>query len=159
MLLVERVEKHFLEMMVLRFPIYVRGIHPIIDRIKVLVLPPTVHQIPHANPFDDSVFVATILSPDQLHEPGVAFILDAIIHNQTGLLTILNPVFDQLPHVAGQEAFIVQKIVDHVVAHVLQVLSQIGARTILGRADQILDVLLLGNHNPKMLFFSLKRKS
>jgi hypothetical protein len=105
------------------------------------------------------VFVAIILVTDQVNEPGVAFILDAIIHNQTSVFAILNPVSDQLPHLAGQEAFVVEKISDYVVAHVLQVIGQIGARTILGRADQILDVLLLGNHDPKMLFFALKRKS
>jgi hypothetical protein len=53
----------------------------------------------------------------------------------------------------------VQKSIDHVVAHVLQVLGQIRTRTILRRADQLLDVLLLGKHAPKMLFFALKRKS
>jgi hypothetical protein len=105
------------------------------------------------------MLVATVLSTDQVNEPGVAFIMDAILHHQTGVFAILNPIFDQLPPLAGQEALVVQKIIDHVMAHLLQVLGQLRTRTILGRVDQILDVLLLGNHDPKMLFFALKRKS
>ena len=105
------------------------------------------------------MLVATVLRPHQLNEAGIPFILHAIIHNQTGLFAILDPVFDQLPHLPGQEALLVQKIIDHVVAHLLQMLGQIGTRTVLRRAHQILDVLLLGNHTRKMLFFALKRKS
>jgi len=38
-------------------------------------------------------------------------------------------------------------------------LGQIGARAVLGGAHQILHILLLGNHDRKMLSFALKRKS
>jgi hypothetical protein len=38
-------------------------------------------------------------------------------------------------------------------------LGQIGTGAVLGRAHQILDILLLGNHDCKMLFSALKRKS
>lgn len=40
-----------------------------------------------------------------------------------------------------------------------QVLGQIRTRTILGRAEQMLDGLWLGSHDPKRLVFALKRKS
>jgi hypothetical protein len=90
---------------------------------------------------------------------GIPFILDTIIHQQKAFFAILDAVLRSFPHLSGQEAFLVQKVVDHVVTHILQMLSQIGARTVLGRAHQILDVLLLGNHTGKMLFFALKRKS
>jgi hypothetical protein len=44
-------------------------------------------------------------------------------------------------------------------AHLLQVLGQVRTRTVLRAADQLLDVLLLGNHAPNVLFSALKRKS
>ena len=43
--------------------------------------------------------------------------------------------------------------------HAFQVLGQIRARAVLGRAGQILHILLLGYHRPNMLVFALKRKS
>lgn len=52
-----------------------------------------------------------------------------------------------------------QKVIDCVVVHVLQMFDQIGTRAVRGGTHQILNVLLLGNHTGKMLFFTLKRKS
>ena len=43
--------------------------------------------------------------------------------------------------------------------HAFQVLGQIRARAVLGRAGQILHILLLGYPRPNMLVFALKRKS
>src|SRR2546427_12173215 len=159
LLLVDRVDKPLLEMVILGLAINVGGRHAIVKRIKIFVLATTVHQTHDPNPPHDSLLVATVLGASQSHEPAIAFSMHAIIHNQTGVFAILNPVLDQLPHFPGHEPLLAQKIIDHVVAHVFQVLGQIGTRTVLRRAYQILDVLLLGNHDRKMLFFALKRKS
>ena len=86
-------------------------------------------------------------------------IRDALSHPQTGLLTLLTPGFAQLPPFAGPEACGGQNSIAHGVAHVLHVLGPLRTPTILRRPAQRLDVLLLGNHDPKMLFFARKRKS
>jgi hypothetical protein len=156
---VERVDEHLLKMVVLGLAIHVRGIHPIVNRIEVPVFAGTMHQVDHPDPFDHAMLIAAVLRPHQLNEARIPFVLHAIIHQQKGFVAIRDAVLHQFPHLPGQKAFLVQKIVDYVVAHLLQMLGQIGTRTVLRRTHQILDVLLLGNHTPKMLFLALKRKS
>ena len=85
--------------------------------------------------------------------------MDAVSHNHKGVRAIVNPVFHHLPHLAGHNPLLPQEIVDHIVAHVCQMRGQIGAGAVLGGAHSILHILLLGNHDRKMLFFALKRKS
>ena len=85
--------------------------------------------------------------------------MDTIVDNQHGVRAIFNPPFHQFPDLPRQKPFLAQKIVDHIVTHAFQVLGQIRARAVLGRAGQILHILLLGYHRPNMLVFALKRKS
>ena len=85
--------------------------------------------------------------------------MPALIHTEIGLFALLASLLDQLPHVARHEPLLAEKIVDHLMTHLLQVLSQIRTRAVLRRTDQILDVLLFGNHLRKMLFSATKRKS
>jgi hypothetical protein len=154
-----RVDEHLLTMLILGLALYVRGLHARVNRIKVPVFSGTMHQVHHSDPFEHARLIPTGLRPHQLHEAGIPFILDTILHEDKSVLAILDPVFDQFPHLPRQEAFLVQKIVDHVVTHVLQMVGQLGTRAVLRRAHHILNVLLLGNHTRKMLFFALKRKS
>ncbi len=105
------------------------------------------------------MFVTAVLPPDQLDKSGVAFVMHAIIHNEIGLFAILDSLFAQLPHVARHEPLLTEKIVDHIMTHLLQGLSQIRTRAVLRRTDQILHVLLFGNHLRKMLFSAPTRKS
>ena len=159
LLLVDSVDEHLVEMIVFSLAIDIRGIDPIINRVEVLVFACTRHQTDDPNPSHDSMLIATVLGAHQLHEPGVGFILHAGIHQEKGVLTIFKPVFDQPPYLPGQEAFLTQKIVDHVMTHALQVFGQVRTGAVLRRTHQILHILLLGNHDRNMLFSSLKRKS
>jgi hypothetical protein len=106
-------------MVVLGLAIYVRGLHPIIYRIKIRVCARTMHQVHHPKAFDHARLIPTVLRPHQLNETGIPFILDTVIHEEKSVFAILEPVFDQFPHLPGQEAFLVQKVVDHVVTDVL----------------------------------------
>ena len=76
--------------------------------------------------------------------------MDTIVDNQHGVRAIFNPPFHQFPDLPRQKPFLAQKIVDHIDSR---------ARAVLGRAGQILHILLLGYHRPNMLVFALKRKS
>jgi hypothetical protein len=116
---VERVDEHLLKMIILGLAIHVWGVHPIINRIVVCRFPRTMHQVDHPDPFDHAMLIATVLRPHQLNEARIPFILDTVIHEEKSVLTILDPILHQFPHLPRQEAFLVQKVVDHVVTHVL----------------------------------------
>jgi hypothetical protein len=118
LVLVQGVATHLLEMGILGLALAVGRIPPRVHRVAGFGLAATLHQTPHPNPFDDPVFVATVRGTDQGKEPGVAFVRHAVIHKQTRLFTICYPVFEQLLHLSRHEPLLVQKISDHVVAHV-----------------------------------------
>jgi len=46
----------------------------------------------------------------------------------------------------GPQVFLPQKVVDDIVTHPVQMVGQIGAGVIEGRAQQILDILFLADH-------------
>jgi hypothetical protein len=93
LLLVQGVDKQLLARLVRGLPISVRGLPPGVKRIKFLVLAPPGHQPHYPHPFDHPRLVATGLGTDAGNEPRVAFILDALLHTQTGVFAVLNPVF------------------------------------------------------------------
>jgi hypothetical protein len=159
LLLVARVDQPLLAMGSLGLAINGGRIPAIVNWLNRFLLAPTVHQTHDPTPPHAPMLIATVLGTDQVNEPGVAFVMHAVLHTQTRLLTIFYPVFDQLPHLSRHEPLVVQTISAHVVAHVFQGLGQVRTRTVLRRAHQIRAVLLLGNHACKMLFFALKRKS
>jgi len=147
------------KVLVLALALDLGGIPSIVNGIEVPVFASAVHETDHTTPSNHSVLIATVLGSDQVNEAGIPFVVHAIIHDQTGVCAVLDPVFAQLPYLAGHKPLLPQEIVDHVVAHVLQMLGQRGADAVLGSAHQIFHVLPFGNHDRKMLFSALKRKS
>src|SRR5215813_6512873 len=154
------IHKHLVKVIVFGLAINLRGIYSIVNRVEVLLIfAGTVDKADHANPSDHSMLSATILRADQFDETGIPFVMHAIVHDQKGVFAVLDPVFDQLPYLTGPKSLLAQEIINYVVTDVVQVFSQVCTGTVLGRAHQILDILLLGNHKRRMLLSVLKRKS
>jgi hypothetical protein len=159
LLVFHRIEEQLVEVVVLGLAVHVRGIPPRVNGVEILIFACAVHEADDSNPPDHTMLVPTVLRSHQLDESGVPFIMDAVIHNEKSVRALGNPLFDQLPELPRQKAFLPQEIIDHVMADVFQVLSQIRTGAVLGRTHQILDMLLFGNHAPRLLFSALKRKS
>ena len=146
LLVVYGLEKHLSKMVVLALVVNVRGVHPIINRVKVSCLAIAVHQIDHPDAFDGLVFRTAILPLHQFDEARVALVLNAVIGDQKGFGAILNPPPHQFPQLMGPQVFLPQKVVDDIVTHPVQMVGQIGAGVIEGRAQQILDIPFLADH-------------
>src|SRR5712692_10251416 len=132
---------------------------PRVKRVEVLGFAAAVPQPNDPTPAHPALVVATVLGSPQFANAGVAFVMHAVIDNQKGVRAIVTPVLPQLPYLAGHKPLLAQEIVDHVMAHVFQLLGPRGAGAVLGGAHQILHILLLGTHDRQMLFSAFKRKS
>jgi hypothetical protein len=81
LLLIDRVDKHLMEMIVLRLAVYLWSVHPIVNRIELLVFACAMGQTDDANPPHHTMLIATVLRPYQFDEAGIAFVRHAIVHH------------------------------------------------------------------------------
>ncbi len=120
-----------------------------VDGVEITFLPTGVDQVDHPDAAHESAGRATVLKFDHVDLFGVAFILHAVIDNKATVGPVVKQGLHHFPQRAGGEFFAAQEVTDGVVAGAglpVQMVCQIGAGVVAaGRADQVLDVLLLGH--------------
>ena len=92
-----------------------------------------------------------ILALGHFDKAAVAVVLHAVADKQKGLGRVAEQRQDQRAQLEEQERTAAQTPVCLVVAHLRQVVGQMRARIVVGRAEQIRDVSRLRHHRARFL--------
>src|SRR5512143_1881405 len=151
-------QEHLAKMVVLGLAVPFGGIEAVINRPEVTFGARAMHQVDYPDAFHQPMLIAAVLAFDQLDKLRIPLIVDAVIGQQKRLAMVIDPTSHQLPQLARRQPFALQEVTNRVMADALQVLRQIRASVVVRCAQQVLNILLLGNHTLMLSCCESERK-
>ena len=133
-------------MVVLGLAVGFRGKDAEVNREELAFLAACVQQVDYADAAHEAPFGSAVLKLDQLDLLGVLLVLDAVVDHQITVVAVLEQRLDDFPQAAGCEFLAAQIVADGIVAGgrlAFEMIGQMGAGIIVGRGNQVFDVLLL----------------
>lgn len=129
------VHQHISEVVVFALAVLLWCVDAVINRVVVARGPVSMQQVDYAYPPHQPTFRSTVLLTDQLNVVGVAFVLHRAVHDQVRLWAVIEQWLHQFPKLVRCTLGLCQVVRDRIMAHPLQMFSQVGAGVVGWRAD------------------------
>ena len=138
-------------MVVFRLPVLVGRVNAVIQGQKIARFPAAMHQVDQPDTRDHPVRIARVRALSHVDEAAVALVLYTVVHQQKSLGGVAEQRLNRITQLVGGQRARAQKPVHLVMARVGQMGHQMRAGVVIGRAEQVLDVNGLGQHERAFL--------